>query len=123
MPDLTTPEGASRSLVALLEAGDADAIAALYEDGAVFVDMTTEMRGEQIRNGFRGFIDARYRLELKDSLTFEAGDLALVHWAWTVTQPDGTVTDGFSAEVLRRQPDGRWLFVIDNSDGVATLGH
>ena len=28
-----------------------------------------------------------------------------------------------TAEVLRRQADGRWKFVIDNPDGPALIGH
>ena len=50
------------------------------------------------------------------------GDLALVtaEWQLAMTGPDGnpaTMT-GQSVEVLRRQPDGRWLFAIDFPFGV-----
>jgi len=40
-------------------------------------------------------------------------------WSATTTGPDGkpvTVT-GNNVEVVRRQPDGTWLFVIDNPRG------
>ena len=52
----------------------------------------------------------------------EADNIALVHWSWTVRGRDGMSTDGTTAEVLRRQPDGSWKFIIDNSDGSALLG-
>lgn len=51
----------------------------------------------------------------------KAGGLALVAGAWSFrgTAPDGsavTLTD-HNADVLRRQPDGSWRFVIDNPWG------
>jgi ketosteroid isomerase-like protein len=70
----------------------------------------------------QGFLDEGLSLCLKDSVVFHVDDIALVHWSWTVTHPDGATTDGTSAEVLRRQDDGTWRFVIDNSDGPALIG-
>jgi ketosteroid isomerase-like protein len=61
-------------------------------------------------------------LTLNDSVVFEVDDIALVHWSWTVDHGDGTSTGGISAEVLRRQADGSWKFIIDNSDGSPLVG-
>ncbi|MGB8361916.1 MAG: hypothetical protein WCE80_11015 [Acidimicrobiia bacterium] len=61
-------------------------------------------------------------LPSNESATFEMGDLAFVHWTWTVHDEQGTAMEGASAEVLRRQADGSWKFVIDNSDGAAMVG-
>ncbi|MEN9646412.1 MAG: hypothetical protein RL238_3081 [Actinomycetota bacterium] len=51
-------------------------------------------------------------------------DIALVSNTWTLTAtlPDGTVVrqGGLSADVVRRQPDGSWLVLIDQPRG-ATL--
>ena len=40
-------------------------------------------------------------------------------WHATVTQERGKseTLRGCAVEVVRRQPDGRWLFVIDDPDG------
>ena len=47
-----------------------------------------------------------------------AGDLAMLHARWSLREPalDGSqfLREGRNAETARRQPDGRWLFVIDN---------
>jgi ketosteroid isomerase-like protein len=75
-----------------------------------------------IRSVHQAFVDAGLRLKLNDSVVFEVGDLALVHWSWTVIRRDGSTTDGASAEVLRRHADGSWHFIIDNSDGSALIG-
>ena len=50
----------------------------------------------------------------------ESGDTALLHAKWTSVGTDaaGNRVDvaGQSTEVVRRQADGTWLFVIDNHD-------
>lgn len=122
MPDLSTPEGVSRALISYLEDGHIDAVMDLYEAGAVFVDLTGMMRGDGIRAAHRDFIDKGNRLLLKESVAYVAGEIALVHWQWEVVLGDGSSIAGASAEVLRRQPNGDWKFVIDNSDGVDVLG-
>lgn len=121
MPDLSRPERVGESLVALLNAGNVDAVTDLYEAGSVFVDLAGAVRGAGIRAAHEGFLEAGNTLVLNRCAVFEAEDLALVHWAWTVTGRDGSRLEGVSAEVLRRQPDGDWKFVIDNSDGAALV--
>ena len=58
---------------------------------------------------------------LKVTRVLEAGGLAFVAGAWSFT---GTGVDGKpvtltgrNGDVLRRQPDGSWRFVIDNPWG------
>jgi ketosteroid isomerase-like protein len=44
--------------------------------------------------------------------------LAVLHGGWVVEPATGMgaelATRGLSTEVVRKQPDGTWLFVIDN---------
>jgi len=53
------------------------------------------------------------------------GDIGLVSnsWEMTGTAPDGSeATDaGLSADVVRRQPDGSWLVLIDQPRGTSAL--
>jgi ketosteroid isomerase-like protein len=60
-------------------------------------------------------------LDLKVTRVLEAGGLALVIgvWSFTGTGPDGKPMKlaGKSGDVLRRQIDGSWRFVIDNPWG------
>jgi ketosteroid isomerase-like protein len=53
---------------------------------------------------------------------FNAGDLAYLSNRWSLsggTMPDGSPAElgAVTAEVARRQPDGTWLYVIDNAWG------
>lgn len=46
------------------------------------------------------------------------GDLALLRADWKLVADAGsTVASGSSAEIIRRQPDGSWLYVIDHAAG------
>ena len=60
-------------------------------------------------------------LELEVTRVLEADDLALVVgvWSFSGTGPDGepVTLAGHNADVLRRQSDGSWRFVIDNPWG------
>ena len=57
--------------------------------------------------------------------TIQVGELALFCSQWTFSgkAPDGTpvAMAGKSADILRRQADGRWRIVLDNPWGTAIL--
>ncbi len=117
------PELVSKSLVAFLRKGDLDGVMGLYEANAAFVDFDGVARGlPAIRAAHERFLNSGHTLTLNDQVVFEAEDIALVHWSWTVDRVDGHSMEGVSAEVLRRQADGSWRFIIDNSDGSALVG-
>ena len=97
---------------------DLEAIVALYEPAALLLFGGAEVRGlEAIRDAYRTVLSARPTIALETVAVHHAGDLALLHGRWTLeeTGPDGPVSNaGRNTETARRQPDGRWLFVIDN---------
>jgi ketosteroid isomerase-like protein len=102
------PQDLERLLVARQHAGDVAGMAALYEPRAVLDSGgggLTQGR-EAIRKYFGELTANGQRFQVgQQRPAVICGDLAL-----TSTQlPDGTVT----AEVARRQSDGRWLWVID----------
>ncbi|WP_460480772.1 YybH family protein [Comamonas humi] len=48
------------------------------------------------------------------------GDLALLRADWELAADDGAiVASGSSAELIRKQADGRWLYVIDHAVGAS----
>ena len=102
----------------LFNAGDEEGLVNLYETDAVLYPSTEgPVRGkEAIRTALQGFIRIGGKISIRTLATFVANDIALTHGEWTLS---GGATDltGKSAEVLRRQPDGRWLYVIDNPWG------
>lgn len=108
----TTPEDVSRLLVDSVNAGDADAAAALYEPDAVlgFPPGGQTIGRAAIREVYVKIIESGAQFPHEQALpTVRAGELALTS---TVAQ-DGT---GGRVQVLRRQPDGAWLRVLDRPE-------
>ena len=88
-----------------VNAHDAEAIAALYEDGAALSDPMGEFTGREAIVGYwRMYFDAFPDLEARDELKAEDGDTAFNEWSVTGTHsetletPDGTIPATGSAE-------------------------
>lgn len=122
-----SPEEVDLLVAKAVSAGDVDAAVALYEADAVFVPpghpwMRPVRGADAIAAALQEFVSMSPTLRLEPDKILKSGDLALVTGAWTVTlqTPDGEVTDnGVYTDVMRRQADGHWLFVIDNPDGIS----
>jgi uncharacterized protein (TIGR02246 family) len=103
--------------------GDLEGVMRAYETGAVVVGQPgARVTGDQpLRDMFAGFIAAKARFTFFGHDVVQAGDLAVHYTPWRMigTAPDGSAlnADGLSVAVLRRQPDGRWLMVIDDPFG------
>ena len=115
------PEDMAGLLVELFNAGDLDGIAALYEPKALMVaEPGRVVSGQaQIRDVYEKFMAGKGQLAItpRQVLVLE-GDVALLYDSWQITgtNPDGSPmsASGSSAMVLRRQPDGTWLYVVDD---------
>jgi ketosteroid isomerase-like protein len=75
-----------------------------------------------IRDSLRWFLDRRGEITLETKLVVRVGDLAFLANRWSLaggTMPDGSPAElgATTAEVARLQPDGTWLYVIDNAWG------
>jgi ketosteroid isomerase-like protein len=104
--------------------GDLEGLMSLYEEDAVFpTPRGTSTGHDEIRATLKAYLDSGARLVFGASLVFAAGDLALIHTPWTMHMPDGSTPEGATAEVVRRQSDGGWKYIIDNPDGPALLTH
>ena len=95
----------------------------LYESEACFATQPGQLAKSPdfIRESLRSFIDLKGKLDLKVKRVLQVSDLALVITEWSVsgTGPNGKPINlsPNSADVLRLQSDGTWLFVIDNPWG------
>ncbi|MDQ2962357.1 MAG: SgcJ/EcaC family oxidoreductase [Pseudomonadota bacterium] len=114
-----TPEDIDRLFAEALNAGKLDALVALYEPQATLAPMPDKLvtGTAAIREALAGFLAGKPRMSLTPRLVAQAGELAVVSakWELSMTGTDGKPANmtGQSVEVVRRQPDGRWLFAID----------
>lgn len=94
--------------------GDVEGLVSLYELGALLVTGRGTAIGHQaICEAYRRILAGGVRMDLETRAVFESGDgLAVLHAGWTYYRGQ-TAISGLSTEVVRRQPDGSWLFVID----------
>ena len=118
------PEELDVLFVKAMNAGDIEAVMKLYEPAASFTEQPGRVVSgtKAIREALGGFLATKPRMTLEARTLAEVGGIALTTSKWVLegTGPDGKPmkVEGQSAEVARRQPDGTWLFVIDNPHGL-----
>jgi ketosteroid isomerase-like protein len=106
------PEDITRLFVDRSNAGDADGVAALYEEDAVLAYPPGEVTVGRaaIRELWAQVLSHKPTFTHEEPLpTLVCGDIAL-----TSTPPHDDA--GARAQVVRRQPDGSWLRIIDQPE-------
>ncbi len=117
------PEELYPALTEAYNAGNLEAMLAVYDPKAVFVikpGRVTEGPAE-LRAALQHGLGFRARLTIKPHRFIRSNDVILVLGAWTLsgTRPDGTPLERANrfTDVLRLQPDGGWLLAVDNPFG------
>jgi ketosteroid isomerase-like protein len=122
-PNTATPQRVLESIVTGINSGDLESLMPLYESGAAFATEpgTLAHGAPGVGEALSGFISMNGRLDLEVTRVLEVDDLALVIGVWSFdgAGPDGEPVhlEARNADVLRRQTDGTWRFVIDNPWG------
>lgn len=115
-----TPEDADRLFGEYLNAGNIDALVALYETGGSLVqsDGSLATGHAAIREALVLILEARPVIRMNVVRIAHSGDVAMLYndWSMTVKGPDGNSIQmqGKALEVVRRQADGTWKFAIDD---------
>jgi len=121
-----SPADCDRLFAEHVNAGDLDALLALYEPGCSLAqsDGGVAKGHAAIREVMQRLIAMRPVMRTEVTKVVQTGDdLAIVYndWRLTATRQDGTPLEraGKALEVVRRQPDGTWRFAIDDPFGRA----
>lgn len=127
----TTPDDVTMAFQKAFNAGDLDGLLALYEEDAVLAPQPGKrVTGKAaIRVALSELLGLKGKVEVEQKYTMQCGDIALMQGSWRIqgTGPDGNPIElaARTAEVVRRQPDGTWLYIIDhpwqNDDAVVPL--
>ena len=117
------PEDCDRLFAEGVNAGDVEAVVALYEEGGCFVRRDGAAVGSaEIRSVIEKMLEEKPHLSCDVRRVVRAGqDLALLYNDWTMTSvgPGGQTVErtGKALELVRRQADGTWRYVIDDPRG------
>lgn len=126
MPEISV-EKTVKKLDEAFNRGDIEAVLDFYEDDAVVViEPGRVARGKnEIRTAFEFVFTFGGTAKQIKTNVIEAGDLALFlsKWTFSGTLPDGMpfTRDATATCVFRKNADGNWRCVIDNSYGTAVL--
>jgi uncharacterized protein (TIGR02246 family) len=123
---------ADSAFMAAANAGDADKIAEVYaEDGSVLAPNLPPQKGrDAVRAFWGGFLDAyTVRFELASDTIEGRGDLAYNQGRYRYTAVPkakgvpGIADEGKFLEILKKQADGSWKYVVDMYSSNLTLQH
>ena len=125
--DRTTVEGAARYFQNCVRTGDVEGALSCFDTDAIYITGPgTFVKGrEQIRAALEPVCGMKPDLQAQRSADFTSGDIAswVDEWTLNATLPDGTKLDlhGVSSDILKKQPDGYWTYLVDNPYGADYL--
>jgi uncharacterized protein (TIGR02246 family) len=117
------PEDLHNLFTTAFNAGDIDAVMALYEPEAVLIPQPGQVtRGHAaIRYALQQFLALKGTMQVKSVFVIHGPGLALLRGQWKLngTGPDGQPITmiGQSVEVARQQSTGEWRFAVDHPFG------
>jgi uncharacterized protein (TIGR02246 family) len=123
---------ADSAFMAAANAGDADQVAEVYaHDGSVLAPNLPPQKGrDAVRAFWGGFLDAyTVRFEIASDTIEGRGDLAYNqgHYRYTAVPKakgvPGIADEGKFLEILKKQRDGSWKYVVDMYSSNLTLQH
>lgn len=120
---ITEPERMNEAFARAFNTREIDNLLGLYEPEAVLLtdDTGASCLGHPaIASELAKLLKAPGVMTSRNNFCVVHGDFALLRADWTLAAEDGSVVaSGSSAEVVRRQPDGRWLYMIDHAAGAS----
>ncbi|MFG1961959.1 YybH family protein [Nonomuraea sp. NPDC049028] len=117
------PEDVPTVFAERFNTGDAEAVAEVYEGGAVFVpEPGSPLTGQEAHAANERFLSLGLPITVRPRHVYTADDIALLIVDWVIdgTDRDGRPVhiEGTATDVARRGQDGRWRYTIDNPFGV-----
>ncbi|WJF89473.1 DUF4440 domain-containing protein [Paraburkholderia bonniea] len=118
---VTAPQQFTSTFVAAMNSGNLDGLLSLYANDALVVTDGIPLHGtEKIRENLVQFKSLGGVLESRDLYVLQHDDIALLRAHWRILdrkERQKVLAEGESNEVLKRQPDGRWVYLIDHPYG------
>ena len=125
--EVHNPADMNAAFAAAFNSGSIDQLLALYEPTAVLVPIPGQVvEGiSAIRAALEGLLALKGTMRSENQYALVHGDIALlrakVHLVGTAPDGHRVEINNHTAEVVRRQPDGRWLYILDHPYGADPL--
>lgn len=117
------PEEMNAAFAEAFNSGEIERLLALYEPGAVLVPSPGRVveGTDAIRPALQELLALKGHMRSENQYALVHGDIALLRARVHLigTGPDGERIEikNHTAEVVRRQPDGSWLYILDHPYG------
>jgi len=121
--DRTTPLGAARYFQDCIRNGDVIAALDCFDEEAIYITEPGKfVKGKaQIREALEKVCSLKPDLQALRAVDFITGNIAswVDEWTMKATLPDGTIIEmrGISSDILKKQADGNWAYLVDNPYG------
>lgn len=118
---ITDPSQSNATFSKIFNEGrDIDAWLSLYESGATLLGGPNPAIGhDAIRRVLTELAKVPGKIETRVNFSAINGDIAVTRADYRFVHEGKVSQTGSAVEVLRRQPDGRWLYVIDHATGAS----
>jgi|ERR1700722_6836820 ketosteroid isomerase-like protein len=118
---ITDPSRSNATFAKIFNEGrDLDAWISLYEPDAILLGGPEPARGhDEIRRALTELAKAPGELHSRVNFSEVNGDVAVTRADYQLVHEGKVLQEGSAIEVMHRQPDGRWLFTIDNPVGAS----
>jgi ketosteroid isomerase-like protein len=119
---VSQPQEIHQAVQDAFNAKDVDGLVALYESDARMVgpDGSVVVGTDAIREQWQFALAMNAPMQLRTRFCIEAGDLALLRNDWRLDSLDVDMASS-TTEVVRRQPDGSWRYIIDHPFGASDM--
>lgn len=117
---VNTPHEINQAFATAFNSGEINNLKALYEENALLrIDSDTTFNGiNEIIKELQKLLLVPGKMTSHNNFCMQFGDIALLRADHSIINADGEVLfSGSSAEVVRRQTDGSWLYIIDHAMG------
>lgn len=127
--DRTTVEGAARYFQNCIRTGDIEGALNSFDDEAIYITEPGKfVKGKvEIREKLEFLCSIKPDLQALRSSQFMIDDIAswVDEWSLKAILPDGTPLNikGTSSDVMKKQKDGTWAYLVDNPYGADYLNY